>query len=165
MLAPSRGWRPLLRGILYPPLYGNIAVHVGSYSEEMGPSNWTRANTMCSDLGMRLLTIDSPEEESLVVENISLSNEYVCDLSRYENSLLFFTVFHYAVADPRGGHARRPPPSTDQNFLNFMQFLGKSGKFVWLAPPPTGNPGSAPVMINNYLDYSYSEEMKNVSKL
>ena len=39
---------------------------------------------------------------------------------------------------------------TDQNFLNFMQFLGKSGKFVcWrppqgLAPPPTGNPVSAP---------------------
>ena len=39
----------------------------------------------------------------------------------------------------------------DQNFLNFMQFLGKSGKFVcWrspsqgLAPPPTGNPVSAP---------------------
>ena len=37
----------------------------------------------------------------------------------------------------------------DQNFLNFMQFLGKSGKFVcWrppkgLAPPPTGNPVSA----------------------
>ena len=44
-----------------------------------------------------------------------------------------------------------PPPPNDQNFLNFMQFLGKSGKFVcWrpcpggLAPPPTGNPGSAP---------------------
>ena len=39
---------------------------------------------------------------------------------------------------------------TDQYFLNFMQFLGKSGKFVcWhprgLVPHPTGNPGSAPV--------------------
>ena len=49
------------------------------------------------------------------------------------------------MADPRGA-----PPSTDQNFLNFMQFLGKSGKFVcWrpprgLAPPPTENPVSAP---------------------
>ena len=44
----------------------------------------------------------------------------------------------------------RPPP-TDKKFPNFMQFLGKSGKFVcWcpapggLAPDPTGNPGSAP---------------------
>ena len=38
---------------------------------------------------------------------------------------------------------------TDQNFLNFMQFFGKSGKLVcWrpqgLAPPPTGNLVSAP---------------------
>ena len=38
----------------------------------------------------------------------------------------------------------------DQNFLNFMQFFGNFGKIVcWqppggLAPPPMGNPGSAP---------------------
>ena len=46
-----------------------------------------------------------------------------------------------------------PPPPTDQNFLNFMQFLGKSGKFVCWRPlpprrsafPPMGNPVSAPV--------------------
>ena len=120
MLAPSRGWRPLLRGILYPPLYGNIAVHVGSYSEEMGPSNWTRANTMCSDLGMRLLTIDSPEEESRVVENISLSNEYVCDLSRYENSLLFFTVFHNAVDDPREARPAPPPPPPPRTKISLI---------------------------------------------
>ena len=50
------------------------------------------------------------------------------------------------MADPRA-----PPLLTEQNFLNFMQFLGKSGKFVcWrpypsgLAPPPMGNLGSAP---------------------
>ena len=41
----------------------------------------------------------------------------------------------------------------DQNFLNFMQVLGKSGKFVcWrpplgLALPPTENPRSAPVSV------------------
>ena len=40
---------------------------------------------------------------------------------------------------------------TDQNFLNFMQFFRKFGKFVcWWSPPeglafpPTGNPGSTP---------------------
>ena len=44
----------------------------------------------------------------------------------------------------------RPPPPPAQNFLNFMQFFGNFGKIVcwWppggLAPPPTGNPGSAP---------------------
>ena len=37
-----------------------------------------------------------------------------------------------------------------QNFLNFMQFFAKFGKIMLapppagLAPPPTGNPGSAP---------------------
>ena len=110
MLAPPpQGLASLLLGILYLPLYGIIAVHVGSYSEEMGPANWTRANTTCSDVGMRLLTIDSPEEELRVVGNISPPNEYVCDLSRYENSLLFFTVFHNAVPDPRGRTHAHPP--------------------------------------------------------
>ena len=49
-----------------------------------------------------------------------------------------------SVADPRG----RPPyaaapsaPPTDQHFLNFMQFLGKSGKFgCWRPPPGVGAP-------------------------
>ena len=35
----------------------------------------------------------------------------------------------------------------DQNFLNFMQFLGKSGQICMLAPPPTRNPGSAPASV------------------
>ena len=41
-------------------------------------------------------------------------------------------------------------PPTVQNFLNFMQFFAKFGKIIcWrpprgLAPPPSGNPGSAP---------------------
>ena len=50
------------------------------------------------------------------------------------------------MADLRGG-GRRPCAA---HSLNFMQFLGKFGKFVcWrpppgeLAPPPRGNPGSA----------------------
>ena len=53
-----------------------------------------------------------------------------------------------AVADLRG--ARETPPGP--NSFNFMQFLGKFGKFVcWrppgeLAPPPRGNPGSATVL-------------------
>ena len=51
----------------------------------------------------------------------------------------------------QGGGAGLAP--TDQYFLNFMHFFDKSGKFVcWrsppggLAPPPTGNSGSAPEM-------------------
>ena len=50
------------------------------------------------------------------------------------------------------GRPPRAPPSTAQNFLNFMQFFAKLGKIIcWrlpgeLAPPPTGNPGSAPVI-------------------
>ena len=47
------------------------------------------------------------------------------------------------------GDARPSPyPPTDQNFLNFTQFFGKSGKFVIIRPHPgglaTGNPWSAP---------------------
>ena len=45
----------------------------------------------------------------------------------------------------QGGCPRQAPASTDQHFLNFMQFLGKSGKFVcWRSPswrvgaPPWG---------------------------
>ena len=51
--------------------------------------------------------------------------------------------------DLGGVHPARAPPMV-QNFLDFMQFFGKFDKIVcWhpprgLAPPPTGNPGSAP---------------------
>ena len=48
-------------------------------------------------------------------------------------------------------------PPTVQNFLNFMQFFGKFDKIIgWrplsggLAPPPTGNPGSAPAPAPNF---------------
>ena len=54
------------------------AALIGTYGEQMGPSDWSTANTTCADLGMRLLTIESPEEETHVAQNLSLSNEYVC---------------------------------------------------------------------------------------
>ena len=50
----------------------------------------------------------------------------------------------------KGGAPGAHPP-TVQNFLNFMQFLGKFIKIIGrrplpggLTPPPTENPGSAP---------------------
>ena len=58
-----------------------------------------------------------------------------------------------AVANLRGVH-----PPTTQNFLNSMQVVRKFAKIVCLrpppynrglAPPPTGNPGSAPEVHNN----------------
>ena len=55
----------------------NIAAFIGTYGEQMGPSDWLIANTTCANLGMRLLTIESPEEETHVAHNLSLSNEYV----------------------------------------------------------------------------------------
>ena len=52
---------------------------------------------------------------------------------------------------------RHTPPMV-QNFLNFMQFFGKFGKIIGrqplpggLAPPPTENPGSAPVYCSYWL--------------
>ena len=41
----------------------------------------------------------------------------------------------FSVADPRGGApGALPPPPTAQNFLNFMQFLGKFDKIVCRRP-------------------------------
>ena len=54
-----------------------ITDYIGPYSEKLGPSNWTAASTTCTNLGMRLMTIDSREEESRVVQNLSVTNEYV----------------------------------------------------------------------------------------
>ena len=55
---------------------------------------------------------------------------------------------------PRAPH--RHPTPTGQNFLNFIQFLGKSGKCVCMLAPPGGltplstrNPGTAPVYCNS----------------
>ena len=56
---------------------------------------------------------------------------------------------------PSGGFRGGARPA--QNFLNFMQFFAKFGKIIcWrpppggLAPPPTGNPGSAPEFPSMY---------------
>ena len=57
------------------------------------------------------------------------------------------------VADIRGApRERAPPPPTAQNVLNSMHFFGKFGNIIYwctppgLAPPPTGNSGSAPAI-------------------
>ena len=60
----------------------------------------------------------------------------------------------------KGGVPARAPP-TDQNFLDFMQFFGKFDKIVcwrpprWLAPPPMGNPGSAPADLFYFVDWAF----------
>ena len=58
----------------------------------------------------------------------------------------------------KGGRSRRAPPPTARNFLIFMQFLGQILQKSMLAPPPrelapppTGNPGSAPAWGNKRL--------------
>ena len=62
---------------------------------------------------------------------------------------VYVCVCLFAVADLDGAHPVCAPPTT-QNFLDFMQFFGNFDKIVcWRpprgsAPPPTGNPGSAP---------------------
>ena len=67
-----------------------------------------------------------------------------------------------------GGFKGRPPPHTDQNFLNFMQFLGKIWQICMLAsppggmaPPPTGNPGSSPELLTYYLAIFCRELLEN----
>ena len=51
------------------------------------------------------------------------------------------------------------PPATDHTFLNFIQFFGKSGKFVGLVPPPTGDPGFAPAMLPSWRFYANEETL------
>ena len=75
---------------------------------------------------------------------------YVLDTKVYLSTLKM-TSANLSVADPRGGAPPARALPMDHIFLNFMQFLGKSGKFVcWhpspggLTPPPMGNPESSP---------------------
>ena len=65
-------------------------------------------------------------------------------------SFLYKTLKTFVISDGSkgGGGSNGAPP--DQNFLNFMQFLGK---FVCWRLPPTGNPGSAPGNGITFLDY------------
>ena len=60
-------------------------------------------------------------------------------------------MHYFTVAGLRGALPARAPPA--QNVCNFMQFFGKCWQYRrfaplsgGLAPPPTGNPGSAPVL-------------------
>ena len=63
------------------------------------------------------------------------------------------------------------PPPMAQNFLNFMQSFTNFGKIIcWrppprgLAPPPTGNPGSAPTYtIQNSILYVILIEYDHMS--
>ena len=78
---------------------------------------------------------------------------------------LHFATEHMAVTSGRfrGAHPAHTPP-TAQNFLNFMQFFAKFGKIIcWhppggLAPPPMGNPGSAPGDVNVVKNYLNSKQ-------
>ena len=60
----------------------------------------------------------------------------------------WFSAYHKAVADLRGGYEGRAPPGAQILSISW-NFLAKFGKIVcWrppgeLAPPPRGNPGSA----------------------
>ena len=67
-------------------------------------------------------------------------------------------LLHFAVAD-LGGHPRNVPSPMGQNFLKLMWFFGNFCQNHMLAPPPrglapppTGNPGSAPA-----LDYGLAD--------
>ena len=75
----------------------------------------------------------------LSIQNLVSQTEEIVELDMWELC---------SVEDPR---APSVCPPTDQDFLNCMQFLGKSGKFVCWRPPrrvdaplPTGNTRSAP---------------------
>ena len=69
---------------------------------------------------------------------------------------IIMLVSFCGVANLKGAQGCVPPskytPPTAQNVLNFMQFFAKFGKIIcWrpprrVAPPPTGNPGSAPAI-------------------
>ena len=61
----------------------------------------------------------------------------------------FYLLIVLCISQWRIQGGSPPPPPTDQNFLNFMQFFGNFSKNYMLAPPrlrvSSGNPGSTPV--------------------
>ena len=81
-----------------------------------------------------------------------LHNEFMAPLLALNGYSGRNTIHSGGFRGGAGGAGGAPP--TARTFLNFMQFFGKFGNFVcwrppppppgWLAPPPTGNPGSAP---------------------
>ena len=119
---------------------------------------------------------------SLVHEGYTLQvNETISQvqMSKFNFEGFKFKSLIWTVAIFRGGRTRRAPPPTVQNFLDFMHLFRKiwQKSICWrpprgLAPPPTGNPGSAPaecfdicrdklnvisVYRNPYMTIKYSE--------
>ena len=113
--------------------------------------------------------------QSLTISDVSKSfMPSQSQLFSKKYSLSHFHSLHtcHRLLEPSGGSKgalpARPPPA--QNFLNFMHFFGNFGQICMLAPPPgglapppTGNPGSAPgtgnknltnlkeIVIDNYI--------------
>ena len=72
-------------------------------------------------------------------------------ISLFYNCTLKFEIEKSVISGGSKGGTLGVHPPTDQNFLNFMQFLGKIWHICMLAPPPgrmapppTGNPRSTP---------------------
>ena len=84
---------------------------------------------------------------SVTTEVLITTNECVINANHWLDSKSDFIVISPAVADLRGGS-----PPTAKNVPKFMQFFWKIWQNRMLAPPggsatpPTGNPGSAPVL-------------------
>ena len=53
----------------------STAAFRGQYSSLLGPSDWSTANSACESQDLKLMTIDSQDEEDYVDQNLSLTNE------------------------------------------------------------------------------------------
>ena len=64
------------------------AVPLGKITGPYGPSTWYQANDTCEQQGLKLLTIDSQEEENYVNGTLNPGFEYVNELFEYLNKCL-----------------------------------------------------------------------------
>ena len=108
--------------------------------------NWADARATCKSEGGDLATIDTAVEHNFLVSLLLVS--IIC---LYVNlfRMLSLSLLQFGL----GGLPRRYP-STAQNFLNSMRFLELFLKIFRLAPTPGGlaptptvNPGTAPVLV------------------
>ena len=53
---------------------------MGKITGPYGPSTWYEANDICEQQGLKLLTIDSQEEENYVAGSINSTFKYVNDI-------------------------------------------------------------------------------------
>ena len=53
---------------------------MGKITGPYGPSTWYEANDTCEQQGLKLLTIDSQQEENYVAGSINSTSKYVNDL-------------------------------------------------------------------------------------